>query len=229
MWSETPAVYIGTTLAPRRGARRGWGGDPQPNWTYDEGQNIVVTAFFNTPYVRLVLNGSQVGDVKKFDGDHYAAAWMLPFEAGTLVAEALDADKKVVATYELKTSGRPHSIAATVYEDTISASRGVAQIEVQIVDEQGNPVFLADNMISCRLQGPVEFLGMESGSNTDMTDNKARRKRVNNGRLVVYVRATDKPANASNRPAAASSLSGEAMVSFSSPWLKDKTVKLRIE
>ncbi len=227
MWSETPAVYVGTSPAPRNPSRRGWGGDPQPNWTYDKGQNTIVTAFFNTPYVRLTLNGKQVDDVQEFNGDTYAAAWMLPFEAGTLVAEALDADRKVVATYELKTASRPHAIAATAYADTIDASRGVAQIELQIVDEQGNPVFLADNMVSCRLQGPIEFLGMESGSNSDMTDNKARSKRVHNGRLVAYVRATDKtPANQARQPRNSSLRPGEASVIFSSPWLKSKEVRL---
>ncbi len=212
MWSETPAVYVGTSLAPR--GRRQWGGDPMPNWNYEAGQNVLVTAYFNTPYVRLTLNGKQIGDVQKFNGDTYAATWTLPFTEGTLRAEAMDEQRNVVSTSEVKTSGRPFAIEAVADVDTISIDRGVAQIELQIVDEAGNPVCLSDNEISCFARGPVELLGMESGSNTDMTDNKARRKRVNNGRLVAYVRATGKP--------------GQAVITFSSPWLKNKEVKLDV-
>ncbi len=212
MWSETPAVYVGTALATR--GRRQWAGDPMPHWNYEAGQNVQVTAYFNTPYVRLTLNGEQVGDVQKFNGDTYAATWTLPFEEGTLLAEALDEQRNVVSTSEVKTSGRPFAIEAVADVNTISIDRGVAQIELQIVDEAGNPVCLSDNEISCFARGPVELLGMESGSNTDMTDNKARRKRVNNGRLVAYVRATGKP--------------GQAVITFSSPWLKNKEVDLDV-
>ncbi len=213
MWSETPAVYVGTSLAPR--GRQRWGGDPQPNWTYNDTVRVQATAFFNTPYVRLMLNGKQVGEEKKFNGDTYSASWTLQFEAGTLVAEGLDENRNVVAKWELKTSGRPYAIEAVVDEAEISKERGVAQIELQIVDEQGNPVFIADNEIMCFARGGVELLGLESGSNTDMTDNKARRKRVHNGRMVAYVRATGKP--------------GTGKVAFSSPWLEGKEVSIIVK
>ncbi len=213
MWSEMPVVYVGTTLAPK--GKRRWGGDPQPNWTYENGTEVQATAFFNTPYVRLMLNGKQVGEEKKFDGDTYAASWTLPFEAGALVAEGLDENHNVVAKYELKTSSRPYAIEAVADADVISMNRGVAQIELQIVDELGNPVFVADNEISCFVRGTVELLGLESGSNTDMTDNKAHRKRVHNGRMVAYVRANGKP--------------GKATVLFSSPWLKKKELEIVVK
>ncbi len=213
MWSETPAVYVGTSLAPR--GRQRWGGDPQPNWTYGDSVKVQATAYFNTPYVRLMLNGKQVGEEKKFDGDTYSASWTLPFEAGTLVAEGLDENRNVVAKWELKTSGRPHAIEAVADKTEISKERGVAQIELQIVDEQGNPVFIADNEIMCFARGGVELLGLESGSNSDMTDNKTHRKRVHNGRMVAYVRATGKP--------------GTGKVTFSSPWLESKEVSIVVK
>ena len=91
----------------------------------------------------------------------------------------------------------------------------MSQIEIQIVDENGNPVYMADNEITCMSRGPVRILGIESGSNTDMTDNTARRKRVNNGRLIAYVQATGE--------------SGEAIINFSSMWLDSAQVKIEVE
>lgn len=213
MWSDEPVVYVGASVAPA--GRRRWGGEPVQNWYYQEGQNVQATAYFNTPYVRLKLNGKQIGDVKEYNGDTYSASWTLPYEAGTLVAEGLDKDKNVVATWELKTAGRPSAISAKADKTIISADRGVSQIEIQIVDENGNPVYMADNEITCMSRGPVRILGIESGSNTDMTDNTARRKRVNNGRLIAYVQATGE--------------SGEATINFSSMWLDSAQVKIEVE
>ena len=212
MWSDEPVVYVGSSLAPS--GRRRWGGEPVQNWYYQDGQNVQATAYFNTPYVRLMLNGKQVGDIKEYNGDTYSASWTLPYEAGTLVAEGLDNDKNVVATWELKTAGRPAAISAKSDKNEISANRGVAQIEIQIVDDKGNPVYLADNEITCMSRGPVRILGIESGSNSDMTDNTARRKRVNNGRMVAYVQATGE--------------TGEAVISFSSMWMDNATVRLQV-
>jgi len=200
-------------LAPS--GRRRWGGEPVQNWYYQDGQNVQATAYFNTPYVRLMLNGKQVGDIKEYNGDTYSASWTLPYEAGTLVAEGLDEDKNVVATWKLKTAGRPAAISAKADKTTISTDRGVSQIEIQIVDENGNPVCMADNEITCMSRGPVRILGIESGSNSDMTDNTARRKRVNNGRMVAYVQATGEP--------------GAAVVSFSSMWLENAQVKIEVK
>lgn len=213
MWSDEPVVYVGASIAPS--GRRRWGGEPVANWYFAEGQKVQATAYFNTPYVRLVLNGKQFGDVKEYNGDTYSASWILPYEAGTLVAEGLDKEKNVVATWELKTAGRPAAISAKADKTIISADRGVSQIEIQIVDENGNPVYLADNEISCMSRGPIRILGLESGSNTDMTDNTARRKRVNNGRLIAYVQATGE--------------TGEATINFSSMWLDGAQVKIIVE
>ena len=91
----------------------------------------------------------------------------------------------------------------------------MAQIEIQIVDEKGNPVYLADNEIMCFARGPVRVLGLESGSNTDMTDNKARSRRVYNGKLIAYVQATGE--------------TGDAVVSFSSSWLKPAQVNIAVK
>lgn len=215
MWSESPAIWAGTSMAPRNSSGRRWGGNPQPTWTYSDGQNVMVTAYFNTPYSRLLVNGKVVGEEKAFNSDTYAASWTVPYEAGTLTAQALDKDRKVVAEYEIKTNGRPDGISAKSDVTEISSNRGVAQIEIQIVDEKGNPVYLADNEIMCFARGPVRVLGLESGSNTDMTDNKARSRRVYNGKLIAYVQATGE--------------TGDAVVSFSSSWLKPAQVNIAVK
>lgn len=213
MWSEEPVAYVGTTIPPRGG--RGYQRGAQPMWNYRDGMEIAAVASFNTPYARLVLNGKVVGEERPYNSDTYMTSWVIPYEKGTLTVEGLNEEREVVTEYTLKTTGRPDSIAAQVDNDEISCNRGVAQIEIQIVDENGLPVFLADNKIQCMTYGPIRLLGLESGSNSDMTDNKARSKRVHNGRLVAYVQATGEP--------------GRAGISFTSAWLKPCLVKIEVK
>ena len=213
MWSEEPVAYVGTTIPPRGG--RGYQPGAQPMWNYRDGMEIAAVASFNTPYARLVLNGKVVGEERPYNSDTYMTSWVIPYEKGTLTVEGLNEEREVVTEYTLKTTGRPDSIVAQVDNDEISCNRGVAQIEIQIVDENGLPVFLADNKIQCMTFGPIRLLGLESGSNSDMTDNKARSKRVHNGRLVAYVQATGEP--------------GRAGISFTSAWLKPCLVKIEVK
>ena len=213
MWSDGPVAYLGTSMAPR-GERR-WRGEPQPTWNYRKGMEVMAVACFNTPYARLVLNGKVVGEEKPYNSDTYSASWVIPYEEGTLTVEGLDQNHQVVATYSLKSNSRPEAISAQADKDVISCERGVSQIELQIVDENGNPVYLADNEITCMTRGPIRLLGLESGSNSDMSDNKARRKRVHNGRLIAYVQATGEK--------------GDAVVSFTSPWLKGTSVIIQVK
>lgn len=213
MWSEEPVAYVGTTIPPRGG--RGYQRGAQPMWNYRDGMEIAAVASFNTPYARLVLNGKVVGEERPYNSDTYMTSWVIPYEKGTLTVEGLNEEREVVTEYTLKTTGRPDSIVAQVDNDEISCNRGVAQIEIQIVDENGLPVFLADNKIQCMTYGPIRLLGLESGSNSDMTDNKARSKRVHNGRLVAYVQATGEP--------------GRAGISFTSAWLKPCLVKIEVK
>ena len=215
MWREDPVAYVGTNPAPRREGGRRWGGDPQPVWNYEEGQPVKVTSYCNTPYSRILLNGKEVGEKKPFNEETFATTWEIPFKAGELKVEALDENGKVVAEHTLYTCDKPEAISAKADVNVISKERGVTQIELQIVDKNGRPVFLSDNEIACRIEGPVKLLGMESGSNTDMTGNKEQRRRVYQGRLIAYVQATGE--------------GGEAKVTFTSPWLESSVVELAIK
>ena len=85
-------------------------------------------------------------------------------------------------------SGRPHALRATLREPMDTLRRGrVAQVVVEVVDEKGRLVWMADNEVTCRIQGPARLLGMENGNIRDTSDKTQSRCRVKNGRLVAYV------------------------------------------
>lgn len=213
MWSEKPVVYVGTSPMPRRGQR--WRGEPNPVWNYEAGQRVLVTAYSNTPYTRLFVNGEQVGDKRPFNRDTYTTTWEVEFNNGEIRVEGIDEQGNIVVTHKLLSTDRPAKIKAVADTTILSKKRGIAQIELQITDKDGHPVYMADNEITCRIRGGARLLGMESGSNTDMSDNKSFRRRVHNGRLTAYIQALDGDMD-------------KATVTFSSPWLEGSNIELEI-
>lgn len=184
LWSEEPFTYIGSY--PKHGDHL-WTNAPDI-WNYDDGQTVRVVCFTNAPQARLTLNGKVVGELKSMDDASGIIHWDIPFEAGVLKSEGLDKDGKVVSEYEITTFDRPYALRAYSIGDPLSEENDVAQIVVEVIDENGNLVKFGDNEITCLVEGPGELLGTENGDNADMTDGHDRRHRAHGGRLMTYIR-----------------------------------------
>jgi hypothetical protein len=212
LWSDSPMIYIG--VLPRNRNFRGPFTDAPAVWNYSEGDTVRVFCYTNCESAQLKLNGEPASDVKKYDNSTGVIFWDIPYKPGKLEAIGYKSDKEMVR-FAVETSKQPYTISAQAVDNVISADNGVAQILIQIVDEDGKPVYLADNEITCSLEGPVELLGMEAANNTDMTDYKDKKHRVYNGKMVVYTQATG--------------VKGNAIVTFKSPWLKETKVNIEIK
>ncbi len=217
LWSETPVCYIGTYLKPQvsTGRRGGFQIPDSPeawdSWNYEDDQTVRVVCYTNAASARLMLNGKEVGARTPHNDETGIIGWDVPFTSGTLKAEGFDESGAKVSEYEIKTSGRPFSLKATADKLDLDAGGSVAQIVVEVLDEAGIPVKLADNAITCIVEGG-ELLGLESGDMSDTgvwTDNV---QRVFKGRLVAYVKSGMNP--------------GTIKVRFTSPLLKSAELTL---
>lgn len=211
LWSDEPMVYIGTYRV-----RRERGPDINANalWNYNPGDEIRVVSYTNCEEVELFLNGKSVGERKADIDDTGVISWDIPYSHGNLeVVGYIDGIE--AAHHNIQTSKRPHAITAKAYKPNIAAQRGVAQIEIQIVDEDGIPVFFADNEIFCTISGAAKLLGMEASNPSDMGNYKNNRLRAHHGRMIVYVEATGEK--------------GTALVNLSSPWLDGATIEIIME
>ena len=190
-WSTVPMIYIGTY---HRGRGR-WGDhlsiDAPDLWNYREGQPIRVVCYTNMAQAQLKLNGEVIGEMRHYDDSNGMIHWDVPYAPGTLTAEGYDEEGNLLATYEIRTCGRPYGLRASLIEPKVAAHGGVAQVLVEVVDEQGNVVKLADNMISCRVGGTARLLGLENSDNSDMSHPKAHQRRAYQGYLVAYVQVVD--------------------------------------
>lgn len=208
LWSDTPVTYIGTYPKPRRGD---WLSiDAWDSWNYEPGEEIRVVCYTNSPKARLLLDGEVVGKVKYMDNETGIIHWDIPFAPGKLMAEGIGEEGNVESSYVIATSGRPYAITVSADRDSFEKSGEVAHVYINIVDENGVPVKLADNEVTVRINGPAELLALESGDNSDMGDYRDNRQRVYRGKLLGYVKAKE---------------AGPVTITLTSPLLKSATLK----
>ncbi|MDE7346662.1 MAG: DUF4982 domain-containing protein [Muribaculaceae bacterium] len=208
LWSDSPVTYIGTYPKPRRGD---WLSiDAWDSWNYEPGEEIRVVCYTNSPKARLLLDGEVVGEVKDMDDETGIIHWDIPFTPGKLMAEGIGEDGNVESSYTIITSGRPYAITVSSDRDSFKTPGEVAHVYINIVDENGNPVKLADNEVTVRISGPAQLLALESGDNTDMGNYRDNRQRVYHGKLLGYVKAKE---------------AGTVTITLTSPLLKPATLK----
>lgn len=217
LWSEKPMCYIGTYPIFNNNRQNGHNNrmpvstEALDTWNYEDGQTIRVVCYTNAPKARLVLNGNVVGETKNYDDSNGVIYWDIPYAAGKLTAEGLDASGNVISHYNIVTSGLPYQIEAKVLEGNDLADGQVAHIALRILDEKGNLVRLADNEITARSGRSLRILGMENSNNSDMSNHRDQRERVYNGEMIVYVQKVG------NEP---------ATIEFTSPLLKKCSIKV---
>ena len=213
MWCENPVTYIGTYL-PTKGNRRGLSDSALPVWNYSEGDTVRVVCYANCPQSQLMVNEVPVGLPKNLDDNVGIISWDIPYQPGHLEVVGLK-ERKEAARYSIRTSGRSHALIATPDKTSVSRNRDLIHITIQIVDENGIPVILADDEVTCTISGPARLLGLESANNKDMTNYRDNSQRVYHGKMLAYIQTTGQP--------------GKVDITFSAPWLNSGKVSLTVE
>ena len=217
LWCDRPVTYVGAYPVNRRS--RGWVSMDAPAvWNHEPGQTVRVVSYTNAPACRLELNGRQVGETKPYNDTTGIIHWDIPFEPGTLVAHGVGTDGTILSSDTIVTSGRPAALRITSLGPTVLESHeNVAHILIEVVDDNGNPVILADNNITCRIEGgTVRLLGLEGSDNTDMGDYRDNRQRVYGGRLLAYL-------------APVKNSHGPSTVTFTSPLLNGGEITINVK
>ncbi|MDR2954788.1 MAG: DUF4982 domain-containing protein [Prevotella sp.] len=234
LWSDKPMAYLGTYPTPGKGSKSQmkdvWSQldaesssnyeekvpsmDAWSLWNYEEGQSIRVVCYTNAAKAKLMLNGTQVGDTKDYDDNTGIIYWDIPYKDGKLEVIGMNNNNEQVSSYTITTSKRPAALTILPMETTIN-KEGLAQIIVQIVDENGIPVMLSDDEVTCKIIGPARLLGLEASNNEDMSDYTDNKHRVFHGHILAYLQATGEE--------------GEVKVQFSAPWLQPAEITLNIK
>lgn len=214
LWSEKQVAYLGTYPAPEQ-SNRPPSMDAWPVWNYEEGQVIRVVCYTNAAMARLELNGDPIGEAKPYSDQYGVIHWDIPYANGKLEVIGMDGEGKEVSRSSIQSSQRSHALRIVYADTVVAAEGGVAHVAVEVVDENGVPVALADDEVTCTLSGPGNLLGLEASNNADMSDYTDNKHRVYRGRLLAYIRADGLPGN-------------KMKVHFSAPWLTPVSAELDI-
>ena len=232
LWSDKPIAYIGTYPSPESGVtttntdvwsqleaeqgniERSPSMDAWPLWNYNEGQLIRVVTYTNAAKAKLLLNGKEAGEIKDYDNNTGIIYWDIPYSHGKLEIAGMNSAGVEIVRQEIQSSKRPYALKIEKNRITLNNESDIFHVVVQVVDEDGIPVILADNEVSCQIVGSVKLLGLEASNNQDMSDYTDTRHRVFNGRLLAYF----KPIGTK----------GQAKIRFTSPLLKSDDMNIEI-
>ncbi len=153
------------------------------NFVYsaNDGETVSVSCYTNSDRAELFINGKSLGEKSLTDSDGCRATWEFPYEAGVLTARAGDT-KDVLCT-----PGNAEKIAFDIYN-----SDNCVQLEVAIIDKNGNLASADDKVIYYQIIGDGEILGIENGKPDDLTCYAENYRSTYNGRAIVYVRKNAK-------------------------------------
>lgn len=165
-----------------------------PHWNWESGQLVDVWAYSSTDEVELLLNGESLG-AKTKGADDLHLMWRIPFEPGTLKAVSRE-NSRVVMEKEIKTAGEPAQLNATADRSTISADGyDLSFITVEVLDEEGNFVPTAGNLVQFSIEGDAEIFGVDNGNPLGHQRLKGKEIDAFNGKCLVVVKAGEKQGN----------------------------------
>ena len=217
-WTEKPMLHL----------------FPHWNWKGMEGKFIPVTCYTNCDTVEMFLNGKSLG-VKGYRFPRYGMegrygnsaarsyvprttsdlhlTWDVPYEPGKLTAVGTR-DGKTVVTIEVMTTGEPARIYLSADRmSMLTDRRDVVHITVEIHDENGSLVPVADNLVTFGIEGEGSLVGVDNGDPRSHEDFKAKQRKAFNGLCLAIVRST--------------ATAGPIRITASSPSLMPGTLKLQ--
>ncbi len=190
---------------------------PHWNWPGREGQIIPVLAYTNCDTVELFVNGKSYGiKVQEFPRqgnsggwNKYAQpyvnsstadlhlTWDVTYEPGTIKAVGRKNGKQVIVD-EIHTAGKPAALRLTTDTAVIGANgKDIAMVYIDVVDDQGNIVPNADNLINFTVTGNGNLIGVDNGNQRDDASFKLNNRKAFNGHAYAVVRAGKLPGNIS--------------------------------
>jgi beta-galactosidase len=201
-WGDRPMVYVARRTAPT----------PKPMLSTDPGYDPAadrrpqvlfsdwsprnaepheenVEVYSNCEQVELFINGKSLGAQAK-PADDAPRNWKLPFAAGTLKAVGTN-NGRIVASYELRTAGKPAQILLAADRSAIAPVwDDVAYVTVTVVDENGVLVPNAGDLISFKISGAGVIAAVDSANNNSHESFQATERKAYQGRCFAMVKAT---------------------------------------
>lgn len=188
VWGARKSPYIGVRPlnhakeTPVTGAWQFTNAMPSWTWHGFEGETATVEVYASAAKVRLTLNGREIGTKTL---KNCKAIFRLPYEAGTLSAEALDENGEALSRSELKTGGRKTELSVRPEKRTVKPGE-VFYVPVEFTDRKGEIKPYIEQPIEISVEN-AELLGFGSAlTKTDEVFNKTMHMTYRGRALAVF-------------------------------------------
>jgi len=186
---------------------------PHWNWKGREGQIIPVLAYTNCDTVELFVNGKSYGikmqefprqgnsgkwnkyakpEVNMTTADLHLT-WDVAYQSGTIKAVGRKNGKQVIVE-EIQTAGSPYALRISTDSSRVNADgKDVALVYIDVVDDKGNVVPDADNLINFKVTGNGKLQGIDNGNQRDDDAFNLPSRKAFNGHVYAVIQAGNKP------------------------------------
>lgn len=171
VWTDTPVLHI------------------YPHWNWKPGDTVDVVAYYNqADEVELYLNGRSLGIQKKVNDDMHVK-WRVSYTAGKLKAISRKAGKEVL-TAEVNTARKAAKIELLADRSKIKADgKDLSFVTIRILDDTGNVVPDADNMINLKVTGAGFLNAVDNGNPVSHESFKASYRKAFNGLALAIIQS----------------------------------------
>ncbi|MBN1559618.1 DUF4982 domain-containing protein [candidate division KSB1 bacterium] len=157
-----------------------------PHWNWSDGDVVDVWAYTNFDQVELFLNDVSLGVKEKKDDGHLF--WRVDYAPGTLKALATKDGETCRA--QVSTAGDPTLLLLTADRSRINADgKDLSFVTVTVLDDAGNRVPKADNLIRLQISGPGFIAGVDNGNPISHEPFQANERRAFNGLCLAVVQS----------------------------------------
>lgn len=121
--------------------------------------------------------------------------WHVPYEDGTVYAVAYDENDNVITDTQgrnnVTTFKEASELKVKLDRETIVANgRDLSYMTIDLVDENGNIVEDANNLIGVSVSGEGKLLALDNGNQVDHEPYDSGQRQAFNGRLVAIIKST---------------------------------------
>ena len=159
------------------------------SWTWKgwEGKPVEVEVYTHQPKVKLYLNNQLIGTKEVNRNTEYKAVFTVPYQKGTLRAEAGE------ESVTLKTAGEPARLKLTPDRTVMRADgQSLTYIIVEVVDQDGNLVPEAEIPCEATVKGAGKLLAFASANLKDEEPYPSVHSKTWKGRAMLVVRSSQK-------------------------------------
>ena len=203
LWSDKQALYmavkepngyIGEIKQTSWSVWPTWESWTWPGW---EGKPIEVEVYTKAPEVKLFLNDKLISTKTVDRSTEFKAVFTLPYEPGTLRAEASGIANPLKQSVSLETAGEPARLRLTADKAILHPDgQDLSFVTLEVVDSKGR--VCPDAAIDCEalVKGSASFLAFASANLKDTEPTTSPRAKTWKGRALLVVRSGKKKGKA---------------------------------